>query len=108
MADAAATIVANAVDLPKSPNIHRAPASSISSDSDLGDLLVTQSVAALSVDEIECALNRGAAVAQHLRSEGLIHSAALHLQGETRIVAADRRVACVLSKLKLSRSRYHA
>ncbi len=41
-ADAAATIIANAVDLPGHPGIVRQPASSLQPDSDLRDLPVTR------------------------------------------------------------------
>ena len=50
-ADAAATIIANAVDLPGHPAVAREPARSLSPDSDLGDRLVTTDVGALSQDE---------------------------------------------------------
>jgi ApbE superfamily uncharacterized protein (UPF0280 family) len=86
-ADAAATIIANAVDLPGHPNIVRVSARSLVPDSDLGDRLVTQSVGDLSGEEICKALHAGMAIAQSLANEGLIHSAALHLGGETRIVS---------------------
>jgi uncharacterized protein len=108
MADAAATIIANAVDLPDNQKVHRVPACSIDPDSDLRDLMVTQSVAELCCEEIHCALDRGVAVAQRLRSEGLIHSAALHLQGQTRVVTADQELACVCPKFEVSRSLVHA
>ena len=48
MADAAATIIANAVDLPGHPNIIRVRARNLAPDSDLGDRLVTQGVGELS------------------------------------------------------------
>jgi ApbE superfamily uncharacterized protein (UPF0280 family) len=86
MADAAATIIANAVDLPGHPNIVRVPARSLAPDSDLGDRLVTQQVGEICPAEIAAALAAGVAVAQSLLSDGLIRSAALHLRGETRIV----------------------
>ena len=92
-ADAAATIIANAVNLPEHPKVHRAQARSLDPDSDLGDLFVTRSVGDLSPAEIELALAQGVAVAEHLRCEGLIHSAGLHLQGETRIVTASQKLA---------------
>lgn len=88
MADAAATIIANAVNLPAHPDILRVRARSISPDSDLGDILVTQHVPDLSSSEIGQALGRGAAVAERLVSECLIDSAALHLQGTTRVIPA--------------------
>jgi ApbE superfamily uncharacterized protein (UPF0280 family) len=85
-ADAAATVIANAVDLPDHPNVVRAPARSLAPDSDLGDRLVTRAVGELSPCEIACALDAGVAVAQSLLCGGLIRSAALRLQGATRIV----------------------
>src|SRR5207249_962633 len=50
-ADAAATIIANAVDLPGHPAISRVPACELSPDSDLGTLPVTQNVGWLSHSE---------------------------------------------------------
>jgi uncharacterized protein len=85
-ADAAATIIANAVDLPNHPAISRVRARDIAPDSDLLDLPVTRAVGPLSPKEIAQALNAGAATAEILRSQHLIHSAALCLQGLTRIV----------------------
>jgi len=86
VADAAATIIANAVDLPGHPNVTRIPARHLAPDNDLGDLLVTQDVGGLSADEIAAALDAGIVVAQRLVSERLIRSAALHLRGSTKIV----------------------
>lgn len=96
-ADAAATIIANAVDLPGSDKIKRVPACELAPDSDLGERLVTQSVAQLSPEEIRHALNAGVSNAAHLRAEDLILAAALHLQGETRIVGAHTEPALVES-----------
>jgi len=89
MADAAATIIANAVDLPGNPHVTRVPARDLAPDSDLGVRLVTQHVGRLSQHDIEAALDAGSAVAESLVSRGLIHSAALRLGGETRAVAHD-------------------
>jgi ApbE superfamily uncharacterized protein (UPF0280 family) len=86
-ADAAATIIANAVDLPGHPAIARCPANDIQLDSDLGVRLVTRDVGALSLHEIEEALEAGAGCARVLLARGWIESAALRLHGETRIVA---------------------
>ena len=86
-ADAAATIIANAVNLPGHPRIERAPACELAPDSDLGDRLVTQNVGVLSDQDVEVALRAGVDVADSLVSKGLIHSAALHLRGETTIVS---------------------
>ena len=86
MADAAATVIANAVDLPGHPAITRIRARDLTPDSDLGDHLVTQGVGDLAVFEIQAALDAGATMARSLLSAGLIRSAALRLAGETRVV----------------------
>jgi uncharacterized protein len=86
MADAAATIIANAVDLPGHPNVLRVPAREVAPDNDLGDRLVTQAVGELTTGEISAALHAGEAVSRALLSAGLIRAAALHLRGETHTV----------------------
>jgi uncharacterized protein len=86
-ADAAATIIANAVDLPGHPAIVRCPAQDLQPDSDLGVRLVTRDVGELSDVEIEHALEAGADKARQLLVAGLIDSAALRLHGETVVVA---------------------
>jgi len=86
-ADAAATVIANAVNLPNLPGITRVPAREISPDSDLGDLLVTRGVDPLCDSEIVAALDSGARTAEILCAQRLIHSSALCLQGHTRIVS---------------------
>jgi ApbE superfamily uncharacterized protein (UPF0280 family) len=85
-ADAAATIIANAVDLPGHPAIIRRPANELQPDSDLGARLVTRGVGELSAQEIEDALGSGAASVRKLLAAGLIDGAALRLQGEMVIV----------------------
>jgi ApbE superfamily uncharacterized protein (UPF0280 family) len=107
-ADAAATIIADAVDLPGNPKVARVPACSLAPDSDLGDLLVTQDVGTLSAEEVDCALQAGMAVAEGLAAEGLIHSAALHLSGETRIVGAALSLATLRLPEAAHRSLVHA
>jgi ApbE superfamily uncharacterized protein (UPF0280 family) len=88
-ADAAATIIANAVDLPGHPAVRRCPAHDLQPDSDLGALLVTREVGTLQAFEIATALEAGAGKARALLARGLIESAALRLHGETRIVALE-------------------
>jgi ApbE superfamily uncharacterized protein (UPF0280 family) len=85
-ADAAATIIANAVDLPGHPAVVRVPACELAPDSDLGQRLVTQGVGDLSLGEIDQALASGAKTAQILLCMGLIRGVALSLHGETRVV----------------------
>ena len=84
-ADAAATIIANAVDLPGHPAITRCPANDLQPDSDLGARLVTRDVGRLSDDEVERALDAGAHRARQLLALGLIEGAALCLHGEIAI-----------------------
>jgi uncharacterized protein len=86
MADAAATMIGNAVDLPGHSEVTRVPARDLAPDSDLRERLVTQNVGELSADETAAALDAGAAVARSLLSEGLIRSAALHLRGITQVI----------------------
>ena len=92
-ADAAATIVANAVDLPGHPNVTRVPAQEFDPQSDLGARLVTREVGALSRDEIAQALSDGETEAQRLFRAGRIAAAALHLRGETRVVAQPQLIS---------------
>jgi uncharacterized protein len=86
-ADAAATIIANAVDLPGHPAIVRCPAQDLQPDSDLGARLVTRDVGGLSDVEIEDALEAGADKARQLLAAGLIDGAALRLHGKIAVVA---------------------
>jgi uncharacterized protein len=87
-ADAAATVIANAVDLPGHPAVARVPANELQPDSDLGSRLVTREVGALSESEIEQALASGADCVRPLLAAGLIEGAALRLKGETMLVGA--------------------
>ena len=89
MADAAATLIANAVDLPGHVAITRTPARRIDPQSDLGERLVTRAVGALSPSEISAALAAGADEAERFRRLGLIESAALRLANQTQLVGGD-------------------
>jgi uncharacterized protein len=101
-ADAAATVVANAVDLPGHPAIRRTPADALQPDSDLGPRLVTVAVGALGQAEVRAALEAGAACADDLVTAGLIEAAALHLQGVPRTVGRpDDNPAALFSRLSL-------
>jgi ApbE superfamily uncharacterized protein (UPF0280 family) len=83
VADAAATLIANSVDLPGSKAIQRRPAAELQPDSDLGERLVTVEVGALTNPEIAAALERGVARARVMRDRGAICGCALHLGGVT-------------------------
>lgn len=92
-ADAAATLIANAVDLPGHQAITRAPARSLDPDSDLGDRLVVTDVGALAPAEVTRALARGQAQAERMRARGLIAAAALYLAGDACMVGPTRDAA---------------
>ncbi len=87
-ADAAATIIGNAVDLPRHPAISRRPATAIDPDSDLGARPVTWSVGRLSAEEVAHALDGGERVADALIAAGRIHGAVLALRGAVRVRGA--------------------
>ncbi len=103
-ADAAATLIANAVDLPGSSRVSRRPARELAPDSDLGDLPVTVGVADLAPEEVARALAAGVARAEDYAARGLIKAAFLALQGQARGVgagvAAAMRIEDAQSKTK--------
>jgi uncharacterized protein len=88
LADAAATIIANAVDLPGHPSVIRQPACDIQPDTDLGHRLVTRDVGGLDRHEVVDALAAGEMRARQLLEQDLIDGAVLQLRGELRIVGA--------------------
>lgn len=83
-ADAAATLIANAVDLPGHPAITRRPASELAPDSDLGDRPVTRHVGPLCPADVATALGAGQRSAEAMIERDLIAAAALFLQGASR------------------------
>ena len=78
-ADAAATVIANAVNV-KDARVQRAPAASLKDDSDLGQRLVTTGVPPLAPALVLQALQAGLATARSLQKKGLIFSALLVCQ----------------------------
>ncbi len=92
-ADAAATLIANEVDLPGSGSITRQPACELSPDSDLDERLVTVDVASLLHEEIEVALASGQELAREFCRNGVIDAAYLSLQGTVRTVNAPAKLA---------------
>lgn len=85
-ADAAATVIANAVDLPGHPAVVRRPANELQPDSDLGARLVTRDVGELSRAEIAAALESGVECARQLFDLGLIEGAVLRLCGDMLVI----------------------
>jgi ApbE superfamily uncharacterized protein (UPF0280 family) len=86
-ADAAATLVANAVNV-EHPAIARRPARALKEDSDLGELPVTTSVAPLPAQAVQQALRNGLLAAKAMQESGLIAAACLALQGRTEVLSA--------------------
>jgi ApbE superfamily uncharacterized protein (UPF0280 family) len=85
-ADVAATLVANHVTLEGHSGISRAPASEIDPDSDLGERLVVVSCEGLDRSDTAQALDAGAKFAMQLQEDGLLHSAALFLNDQSRLI----------------------
>jgi len=92
-ADAAATLISNAVDLPGHDAIKRIPARDLFPDSDLGRRLVTYDVGRLTASEIGRALDRGAEYAATLVAQNTIAGAVLTLHGQFRQVGTEPLVA---------------
>ena len=99
LADAAATVIANAVDVDDAA-IQRRPASSQRDDSDLGELRVTVAVPPLAAAQVQQALQRGQAVAQRLQARGLVHAALLVCQGSLARVQPAAALELVLAIAK--------
>lgn len=84
-ADAAATMLGNAIDLPGHSSVWRRPASAIDPDSDLGERLVVWDVGPLAPEEIDTALDAGAVAADAMLGTGLIEGAVLMLRHRARV-----------------------
>lgn len=93
-ADAAATIVANAVNV-QDARISRMPAWLVRDDSDLGGLHVTVDVPALPLAQVQTALQRGLRKAQDLKADGLLWFALLTCQGHYAATAEPLAVGAM-------------
>ncbi len=85
MADAAATKLGNAVDLPGHPLITRAAANTLRDDTDLGNMPVVIHVGPLRQTDVARALKRGETAADAMRQDKLIDGAALFLRGQSAV-----------------------
>lgn len=89
MADAAATLIANAVDLePDHPAIQRRRANEVVDDSDLGARAVVTGCGRLSAHDVTRALHAGSEAARPMISAGLVRAVALTLQSETCLLGS--------------------
>ena len=101
VADAAATLIANHVDLPGHAAIWRRPASDIVDDSDLKDAPVVTNCGRLALADIHRALDAGLLYADTLVQKGQITGASLVLQNENRTTQLDN-VDCIRHALCLT------
>jgi len=85
-ADAAATIIANAVKI-EHPAIQCQPANTLDLDSDLGQRAVIIAVGELEPEAAQTALDKGLNKARNLHAAGLIHGAVLCLQQQYRVLS---------------------
>ncbi len=90
-ADVAATLIANAVNLPDHPAITRAPAITLDPDSDLGAQDVVTGVGNLNEAEIDEALDAGLRRAARMKAAGLVEAAMLTLQGRHAVLGQEHR-----------------
>ena len=91
-ADAAATMIANAVNVTDA-RIRRAPANALKDDSDLGEIDVTVDVPPLPPELVQRALQAGQRRARELQRDGLIHAAVLVCQSAWLRVSAETLAA---------------
>ena len=84
VADAAATLIANEVNV-QSGSVYRQPASSRYPDSDLGEQLVTVEVLSLDEREIAHALCAGEDFTRSLLQDSIIDAGVISLQGHYRV-----------------------
>jgi ApbE superfamily uncharacterized protein (UPF0280 family) len=100
-ADAAATMIANAVDCDFT-GIARVPAEQLQDATDLGSLPVTVDVPPLPPAAIAAALECGRTEAEYWRERGVIYAAALFLQGEVEVVLPRRTAVLPCSASEIS------
>lgn len=91
VADAAATLIANAVNV-DDDLIVRQPASAVSDHTDLGERLITVHVPRLPDHQVAAALHRGQARAQAWVDAGLLESVVLMCQGQVALATSKSRL----------------
>ena len=107
-ADAGATLVGNAVNLPGHPAIHRARACDLVDDSDLGKRLVVIGCDPLTTWEADEALDAGMTETALLDEMGKIEKAALFLQNSARLFVREHPEIHHLKMQSLSEYAHHA
>jgi ApbE superfamily uncharacterized protein (UPF0280 family) len=110
-ADAAATAIASAVDIPGHSAIERIPANQLDDRTDLGTRLVTVGVGQLSDHDRRCALEPGTELASELLERRVISAAFLVVGGEWVSIhaeALDPFAAAVFVKVVEAKGSYAA
>ncbi|MBT7654353.1 MAG: UPF0280 family protein [Flavobacteriaceae bacterium] len=106
MADAAATMIANSVNIKNHPLIIKRPAEEIYEDSDLKNLMVTVEVGDLKQSEIEDALKNGNEVGKKYLENGLINAALIELHNCFCIVQKESTNLNFINKSSLKKINY--
>lgn len=102
-ADVAATLIANAVDIPGHPSIHRCPAATLDPDTDLGDRLVVVRRDTLDPESVATALQCGEIVAGRFRQHDRLIAAVLLLDDQVRIIGLSDATPPAISTDKATR-----
>ena len=86
VADAAATIIGNYIDLKNSNKVKKTVANNLYEETDLNDKLITVSVENLTENEIRRAISKGKIISEHYISKNLIKSVIINLQDNILIL----------------------
>ena len=107
MADAAATMIGNAVDIYNHPKIKKQPANEMYEDSDLKNLLITVEVGLLTKVEIKEALKNGYQTALQYINKDLINTALIQLSEYFCIVQKNSTDLNIVNKSNLKEITYN-
>ena len=107
LADAAATMIGNAVDIYNHPKIKKRPANEMYEDSDLKNLLITIEVGILTKVEIKEALKNGYQTALQYIQKDLINSALIQLSEYFCIVQKNSTDLNIVNKSNLKEITYN-
>ena len=107
MADAAATMIGNAVDIYNHPKIKKQPANEMYEDSDLKNLLITVEVGLLTKVEIKEALKNGYQTALQYINKDLINTALIQLSEYFCIVQKNSTDLNIVNKSNLKEITYY-
>lgn len=107
MADAAATMIGNAVDIYNHPKIKKQPANEMYEDSDLKNLLITVEVGLLTKIEIKKALKNGYQTALQYINKDLINTALIQLSEYFCIVQKNSTDLNIVNKSNLKEITYY-